>query len=67
VAELLELIDEVDTVETKNKLAACLNTVIERSRAKVILFWRFRLLVRVDHCLDCPLGLSDYLRLPATM
>ncbi|KAH9966059.1 ARM repeat-containing protein [Russula dissimulans] len=36
VAELLELIDEVDTVETKNKLAACLNTVIERSRAKIV-------------------------------
>jgi len=45
VAELLGLIDEVDTVETKNKLAACLNTVIERSRAEVDSFWRFCLLV----------------------
>jgi hypothetical protein len=39
VAELLTLIDEVDTVETKNKLAACLNTIIDRSRAEVLSFW----------------------------
>lgn len=36
VAELLGLIDEVETVETKNKLAACLSTIIDRSRAEVL-------------------------------
>jgi len=39
VAELLSLIDEVETVETKNKLAACLGTIIDRSRAEVPSFW----------------------------
>jgi len=39
VAELLGLIDEVETVETKNKLAACLSTIIDRSRAEVLFFW----------------------------
>jgi hypothetical protein len=39
VAELLKLIDEVETVETKNKLAACLSTIIDRSRAEVLFFW----------------------------
>jgi hypothetical protein len=36
VAELLKLIDEVDTVDMKNKLAACLNTILDRSKAEVI-------------------------------
>jgi hypothetical protein len=36
VAELLKLIDEVETVDTKNKLAACLNTILDRSRAEVL-------------------------------
>ena len=39
MAELLSLIDEVETVETKNKLAACLSTIVDRSRAEVPSFW----------------------------
>ncbi|KAI0307271.1 ARM repeat-containing protein [Multifurca ochricompacta] len=35
VAELLQLIDGVDTVEMKSKLAACLNTVIDRSGTEI--------------------------------
>ncbi|KAH9062811.1 ARM repeat-containing protein [Lactarius vividus] len=35
VTELLQLIEEVDTIETKNKLAACLNTIIDRSTAEI--------------------------------
>ncbi|KAI9512244.1 ARM repeat-containing protein [Russula earlei] len=35
VGELLRLIDEVDTIETKNKLAACLNTIIDKLRAEL--------------------------------
>jgi hypothetical protein len=35
VAELLQLMDHADTVETKNKLAACLNTIIGRSTAEI--------------------------------
>ena len=35
VAELLQLIDQVDTIETKNKLAACLNTIIGRTTTEV--------------------------------
>jgi hypothetical protein len=37
VAELLKLIDEVDTVDMKNKLAACLNTILDKSKAEVFL------------------------------
>ncbi|KAI0268377.1 ARM repeat-containing protein [Gloeopeniophorella convolvens] len=36
VTELLQLIDEVDTIETKNKVATCLNTVIERTGAEIV-------------------------------
>ena len=36
MAELLTLIDEVDTVDMKNKLAACLNTILDRSKAEVL-------------------------------
>ena len=39
MAELLRLIDEVDTIEMKNKLAACLSTIIDRSRAEVLFTW----------------------------
>lgn len=35
VAELLRLIDEVETVETKNKLASCLNTLLDRAKAEI--------------------------------
>ncbi|KAF8272542.1 ARM repeat-containing protein [Lactarius quietus] len=35
VAELLQLIEQADTIETKNKLAACLNTIIHRSAAEI--------------------------------
>ncbi|KAF8505664.1 ARM repeat-containing protein [Russula emetica] len=35
VAELLRLIDEVDTVETKTKLAGCLNTILDRAKAEI--------------------------------
>ena len=41
VAELLRLIDEVDTVETKNKLAGCLNTILDRAKAEVLPFYGF--------------------------
>lgn len=35
VAELLRLMDEVDTIETKNKLAGCLNTILDRAKAEI--------------------------------
>jgi hypothetical protein len=46
VAELLRLIDEVDTVDMKNKLAACLNTILDRSKTEV--FSSFRSYILVD-------------------
>lgn len=41
MAELLKLIDEVETVETKNKLAGCLNTILDRAKAEVFPSCRF--------------------------
>ncbi|KAI0053014.1 ARM repeat-containing protein [Auriscalpium vulgare] len=38
VSELMQLIGEVESIETKGKLAACLNTVIERVEIRIVPF-----------------------------
>ena len=65
VAELLQLIDQVDTIETKNKLAACLNTIIGRSTAEVPHSTFDDLPLNL--CPDCPLSLSHRFSVPTTM
>ena len=67
VAELLSLIDEVETVETKNKLAACLNTILDRARAEVLSFQRFIHSDLLNRRTDFSLGLFDYLCFSTTL
>jgi len=67
VAELLKLIDEVDAIETKNKLAGCLNTILDRARAEVFPSYRFMHSASIKRCADCSVGLFDYLYFSATM
>jgi hypothetical protein len=67
VAELLRLVDEVETVETKNKLAGCLNTILDRAKAEVIPFYGFMHSVLIKRRTDCSVGLLDHVRFSATM
>ena len=67
VAELLKLIDEVETVETKNKLASCLNTILDRAKAEVLPSFGFTHSALIKRCTDCSVGFFDYLYFSATM
>jgi hypothetical protein len=67
VAELLKLIDEVETVETKNKLAGCLNTILDRAKAEVRPSYGFMHSALIKRCTDCSIGLFNYLCFSATM
>lgn len=67
VAELLKLIDEVDTVETKNKLAGSLNTILDRAKAEVLSSYGFVHSALIKRRTDCSVGLFDYLYFSATM
>ena len=67
MAELLKLIDEVDTVETKNKLAGCLNTILDRAKAEVLSSYGFMHSALIKRCTDWSVGLIDYLYVSTTM
>jgi hypothetical protein len=67
VGELLKLIDEVDTVEMKNKLAGCLNTILDRAKAEVLPSYEFMHSALIKRCTDHSVGLFDYLCFSAAM
>jgi hypothetical protein len=67
VAELLRLIEEVETVETKNKLAGCLNTILDRAKAEVLSLYGFIHSALIKHRTDCSVSLFDHLRFSAAM